>query len=1176
MFFSQLFLSKKGALGPIWIAAHLERKLRKNQIYETDIPQTVDTILHPEVPIALRLSGHLLLGVVGYLYADCSDAVLRMKQVLARAAVDLPPEAATASFHAITLPEHFELEELLALPDGVFELQPGAVDKSLTTREQITLPEPPPVDDGYAFGSQYRLDEQFAVVEEGAVMRLVEEGEEDGEPWLPRDLAHEEAREGGKAGGEATAADEGREAEEVAEERGMGGEGVVGAGGAYEPEAGLEGYEPEAGLMEPMDLDMGFGAGMEMGGDGLGMGGEGRGVVGEEGVEATQPVEAAQEEAERREVGAAGAAGETAEAAAGQEAGEAGAAETAETAAAEAAAGAEEGAERGAGAAQAEAEAGAEGGAGEEGEEVPEVEAGPEHHAAAAEPAEAPEPADEAWAGLPPRPPRRGQAKRKRGAAAGGDGVGTVLDSLTVLPSEYAFPSSSLFLSLPFSVTITVAPFVCVPALQSTHRTVLDSLSVLPSVPFIPSSFLSRCCCHSLSLRVRLWSRVDSDSPRLAHPLFRLPPSPSPSPNHHHPPAAHLRGRPREEPRPSLSPAHLPRPSPPPISPAHLPRPSPPPISPAHLPRPSPPPISPAHLPCLTHFLLRLPPPFPPPPPPPSPLNRTIRQQLISPDDLVRKRRKAPHTPVQLAALHWSVAGVEGLQEPAVAQTVSPAVAVGLAGGEARVTDGGAADGVAYAFAADGVAGVTAAAADGIAEGEEGAGLGSFLARFFSKASPSLPSRPGERGTGRKRGREEGEGMGVERRRGEEEVEREEDVEGEAMAMDGGVEREGVEAGVGREEAGMGREEEVGVAREEVVEGREEVEEVEVVREHMDGRDSGPGTATDVAATAAAATGVARGTPAQAPDGEEGAGWVLRPHTTPDSAAPGLEGMPAVPPTPFTPGSPAAPLSPVAPLSPAASGEGVAAGAEAEAARGAEAADNGAAPADARAADTHAADAQSFPAAGVTPSTEPYFPPMDAGLMEAPEEGASEEEREGSRGEAVAEERGREAAAEGRGREATLAALHVSEENFYFLRDGGDKEVDEWDPMGSGKRKAAAAEGPTDDFSSWSWRTRGAAKFLQHSLTALAEQQALAGNGRGGAAAAAAVGTEESVGVESARSQPSVSLLAVVKGRPRREAARMFFETLVLKTRDFIQVQQTEPYGDISITAQDPLMQAAL
>ncbi|CAI7810494.1 unnamed protein product [Closterium sp. NIES-54] len=108
---------------------------------------------------------------------------------------------------------------------------------------------------------------------------------------------------------------------------------------------------------------------------------------------------------------------------------------------------------------------------------------------------------------------------------------------------------------------------------------------------------------------------------------------------------------------------------------------------------------------------------------------------------------------------------------------------------------------------------------------------------------------------------------------------------------------------------------------------------------------------------------------------------------------------------------------------------------------------------------------------------------------------------------------------------------------------------------------------------------RGAAKFLQHSLTALAEQQALAGDGSGAAAGAGgggAVGTEESSGVDSVQSQPSVSLLAVVKGRPRREAARMFFETLVLKTRDYIQVQQTEPYGDISITAQDPLMQAAL
>ena len=37
MFYSQFILAKKGPLGTIWIAAHLERKLRKNQVADTDI-----------------------------------------------------------------------------------------------------------------------------------------------------------------------------------------------------------------------------------------------------------------------------------------------------------------------------------------------------------------------------------------------------------------------------------------------------------------------------------------------------------------------------------------------------------------------------------------------------------------------------------------------------------------------------------------------------------------------------------------------------------------------------------------------------------------------------------------------------------------------------------------------------------------------------------------------------------------------------------------------------------------------------------------------------------------------------------------------------------------------------------------------------------------------------------
>lgn len=47
-----------------------------------------DTIINPEAPLALRLSGQLLLGVVkvhsrkvGYLFQDCKEALGKIKQV---------------------------------------------------------------------------------------------------------------------------------------------------------------------------------------------------------------------------------------------------------------------------------------------------------------------------------------------------------------------------------------------------------------------------------------------------------------------------------------------------------------------------------------------------------------------------------------------------------------------------------------------------------------------------------------------------------------------------------------------------------------------------------------------------------------------------------------------------------------------------------------------------------------------------------------------------------------------------------------------------------------------------------------------------------------------------------------------------------------------------------------
>ncbi|CAO2837469.1 unnamed protein product [Amaranthus hypochondriacus] len=164
MFYSQFILAKKGPLGTIWIAAHLERKLRKNQVADTDIGVSVDSILSPDVPIALRLSSHLLLGVVriyskkvNYLFDDCSEALLKVKQAFRSTAVDLPPEQSKAPYHSITLPETFDLDDF-ELPDNE-AFQGNFVDQHVSTREQITLQD---TMDSVSFPtSQFGPDERF-------------------------------------------------------------------------------------------------------------------------------------------------------------------------------------------------------------------------------------------------------------------------------------------------------------------------------------------------------------------------------------------------------------------------------------------------------------------------------------------------------------------------------------------------------------------------------------------------------------------------------------------------------------------------------------------------------------------------------------------------------------------------------------------------------------------------------------------------------------------------------------------------------------------------------------------------------------------------------------------------------------------------------------------------------
>src|SRR5271163_4627840 len=106
MFYSDAILSKKvlvsfalvlsvpctnmtqGPLAKVWLAAH-ERKLTKAQLLQTSITRSTQAIVEQdEAPLALRLSGQLLLGVVRiysrkarYLLDDCNEALMKIKLV---------------------------------------------------------------------------------------------------------------------------------------------------------------------------------------------------------------------------------------------------------------------------------------------------------------------------------------------------------------------------------------------------------------------------------------------------------------------------------------------------------------------------------------------------------------------------------------------------------------------------------------------------------------------------------------------------------------------------------------------------------------------------------------------------------------------------------------------------------------------------------------------------------------------------------------------------------------------------------------------------------------------------------------------------------------------------------------------------------------------------------------
>lgn len=152
MFYAHFVLSKRGPLAKIWLAAHWDKKLTKAHVFECNLESSVESIISPKVKMALRTSGHLLLGVVRiyhrkakYLLADCNEAFIKIKMAFRPGVVDLPEENREAAYNAITLPEEFhDFDQPLPDLDDIDVAQQFTLNQSraeeITMREDVGNP----------------------------------------------------------------------------------------------------------------------------------------------------------------------------------------------------------------------------------------------------------------------------------------------------------------------------------------------------------------------------------------------------------------------------------------------------------------------------------------------------------------------------------------------------------------------------------------------------------------------------------------------------------------------------------------------------------------------------------------------------------------------------------------------------------------------------------------------------------------------------------------------------------------------------------------------------------------------------------------------------------------------------------------------------------------------------
>ncbi|KAJ5585409.1 Rad21/Rec8-like protein C-terminal [Penicillium hispanicum] len=157
MFYSETLLSKTGPLARVWLSANIERKLSKSHILQSDIESSVSAIVDQgQAPMALRLSGQLLLGVVRiysrkarYLLDDCNEALMKIKMAF-RLTNNNDLTTTVVAPGGITLPDVLTESDLFT-----------NLDTSLLFPQNLTLEPEGKRPGALDFGSQLLPDSSF-------------------------------------------------------------------------------------------------------------------------------------------------------------------------------------------------------------------------------------------------------------------------------------------------------------------------------------------------------------------------------------------------------------------------------------------------------------------------------------------------------------------------------------------------------------------------------------------------------------------------------------------------------------------------------------------------------------------------------------------------------------------------------------------------------------------------------------------------------------------------------------------------------------------------------------------------------------------------------------------------------------------------------------------------------